>query len=251
MLKFITFATKDFLVSRQFLTSLVNELSFDEVISYSEYDLDLDFREKYKNVLSFKRGYGYWIWKPYLILKTLLESKENDIILYIDSTDVPSPSFFNNVFNHFEKSDLFLLKSNNLHDQYTKIDCFILMDCDDEKYHNQYQLEAGIIGVRNTIFNIKLMEEWLRYCSDIYIITDLPNSSGLPNYKGFIDHRHDQSILTNLTIKYDLPTCQLSKQHISLNSTQKYKQIHRYALIMLFKFEYLKNLFFKKVHIFY
>lgn len=249
MLRIITFATKNFLDSRQFLVSLVNEMSYDDVISYSEDDLDLEFREKYKNILSFKRGYGYWIWKPYLILKTLLESKENDIILYIDSTDVPSPIFFNFVLYYFEKSDLFLVKSNHLHDQYTKRDCFILMDCDDEKYHNQYQLEAGIIGVRNTRFNIKLMEEWLRYCSDINIITDVPNSSGLPNYKGFIDHRHDQSILTNLAIKYDLPTCQLSNQHISYNSASKYKQIHRYALIILYKFEILKNLFFKKIRL--
>jgi len=247
MIKIITFATKNFLNSRQFLISLFNEMNFDEVICYCEDDLDSEFREKYKNILSFKRGYGYWIWKPYLILKTLLESKENDIILYMDSTDVPSPLFFNFVINHFKKNDLFLVESNNLHCQYTKRDCFILMGCDDEKYHNQYQLEAGIVGFRNTKFNIKLIEEWIRYCSDINIITDLPNNSGLPNYKGFIDHRHDQSILTNLKIKYDLPVCQLSNKHISYNSGQKYKRIHRYALIMLYKFEHFKNIFFRKI----
>ena len=34
----------------------------------------------------------------------------------------------------------------------------------------------------------------------------MPNSEGFPNYKGFKGHRHDQSILTNLSIKYNIPS---------------------------------------------
>ncbi len=77
MLKIITFANNNYIRHRKRLVSKIKELNFKgEIISYGDKDLDLEFREKHKSLLSFNRGYGYWIWKPYLILKTLLESNE-------------------------------------------------------------------------------------------------------------------------------------------------------------------------------
>jgi len=163
MLKIITFANNNYLRHRKLLVSKIKGMNFrGKIISYGEKDLDSEFREKHKNLLSLKRGYGYWIWKPHLILKTLLESKEDDIILYIDSTDVPTPIFFDFVINHFKNNDILLFNSGFSHDEYTKKDCFVLMNCDEEKYHNQIHLEAGLLAVRKTEFNINLIREWLK-----------------------------------------------------------------------------------------
>ena len=43
-----------------------------------------------KEILSFiqahnQRGAGYWIWKPYIIWKTLQDVEDGDIVCYIDS----------------------------------------------------------------------------------------------------------------------------------------------------------------------
>ena len=227
MLKIITFANNNYVESRDILVSIIKDMNVGEVIAYGDNDLDSEFREKYKDVLSFKRGYGYWLWKPYLILKTLMESNEEDIILYIDSTDLPTPKLFEFVYNHFEKNDILLFKQHYLHDEWTKRDCFILMDCDDEKYHNQVQLEAGIVGIKKTEFNINLMKEWLKYCSDRFVVTDLPSLCGFPNMKGFKEHRHDQSILTNLSIKYDIPSYQFDSNYVSYNSPKLQRLIYK------------------------
>ena len=32
-----------------------------------------------------KRGYGYWLWKSYIIKKTMDMMKDGDILLYLDS----------------------------------------------------------------------------------------------------------------------------------------------------------------------
>ena len=37
------------------------------------------------------------------------------------------------------------------------------------------------------------------------MVTDTPNESGLDNFDGYVSHRHDQSVITNLQVKYDLP----------------------------------------------
>ena len=36
------------------------------------------------------------------------------------------------------------------------------------------------------------------------MVGDGPNACGLPNRPDFVDHRHDQSVLTNLVVKHDV-----------------------------------------------
>lgn len=45
--------------------------NFDKIILYLPTDIDKKFYEKNKNILSQKRSGGYWLWKPYFIVKTL------------------------------------------------------------------------------------------------------------------------------------------------------------------------------------
>ena len=62
---------------------------FNIVYTYRNTDLKtffpefLDIHENY--MLNNHRGYGYWIWKPYIILKTLESMNENDILVYTDA----------------------------------------------------------------------------------------------------------------------------------------------------------------------
>ena len=46
------------------------------------------------------------------------------------------------------------------------------------------------------------LDEVLHYAQDIRIISDNPNVMGLPNYKEFTDHRHDQSVISLMSKKH-------------------------------------------------
>ncbi len=48
----------------------------------------------------------------------------------------------------------------------------------------------------NTPWACALVAEWLESCRDRRVLTDEPNTCGLPNLPGFVDHRHDQSVLS-------------------------------------------------------
>lgn len=53
---------------------------FDRVIAYSNNDLPESITS---NILStYSRGGGYWLWKPYICLKTLQSIDETDIVVY-------------------------------------------------------------------------------------------------------------------------------------------------------------------------
>lgn len=58
----------------------------NEYYSYSPNDIDPDFKNKNKYIFSLPRGNGYWLWKPYFILKTLKEKlNEGDYLIYTDA----------------------------------------------------------------------------------------------------------------------------------------------------------------------
>ena len=46
------------------------------------------------------------------------------------------------------------------------------------------------------------LEKLLNYSTDKRIITDDPNTQGLPNYPGFKSNRHDQTVLSILYKKF-------------------------------------------------
>jgi hypothetical protein len=96
---------------------------------------------------------------------------------------------------------------------WTKRDCFVLMGMDNEVARNTPQALASSFVCRKTPSSIAFVEEWLRLVQDPRIVTDLPNTQGLPNYPEFKDHRHDQSVMSLLTLKYG--TYVYTKRHIT------------------------------------
>jgi hypothetical protein len=193
---------------------------FFNLNSYNrEWLVTTNFYKENKEILDLPRGGGYWLWKPFIILDTLNKMNDNDLLFYLDSGDKFSDGlsqFLNNYFSNNDIDSLLTFGGQNKQKWYTKRDTFILMDCDTKEYHNHLQLEAGIICLKKTDKIVKLVSEWLNYCSNPNIITDIENITG-PNLHGFKDHRHDQSVLTNLAIKHNLNINRLLRNFITCN----------------------------------
>ena len=96
---------------------------------------------------------------------------------------------------------------------WTKRDCFVLMKCDSPKYWDAEQLMGSFSVFINNERSRKFVKEWMNYCCNENIISDVPNRCGLANFPEFKDHRHDQSILSLLAIKHDLEIYRAPCQH--------------------------------------
>jgi hypothetical protein len=189
------------------LEHVIENKIYDTVCPYTREWLETtEFYQKNKSILDKDRLAGYALWKPYIISETFKNINDGDIVVYMDCGDYPKKGIGKIVSKYMTDTDQYFIEGNHtsVNQWWTKRDCFYYMDCDEEKYWSAIQLEDGFIALRKTQFNIDLVEEWLTYCSDERIITDILNTCGLENLDGFKDHRHDQSILTNLKIKYNL-----------------------------------------------
>jgi hypothetical protein len=173
-----------------------------------------------------------------------------DIIFYIDSGDLFFPEvdgeFLTEVIeSHLSYSSCLFISYGNRNATWTKKDCFVYMDCNNESYWNIPQLEAGVSYWLANAKSKEILEEWLHYCKDYRILTDSENTSGLENDQHFIDHRHDQSILTNIKTKYSISPSKLLKNYIECNMWESLKYWGD-----LSEFERKKNLMIKKNNIY-
>ena len=179
---------------------------FDKVISYSPKDIQPDFFERNKKILSQKKGNGYWLWKPYFIKKTLETLNFGDFLFYCDSGSY----FIKPITPLIELSldtghDIISFELPHLERVWTKRDAFILMDCDSRKYSESKQRLASFSLWKKSGFTMDFINENLNYAQDERVITNLKNQCGYRNYPGFREHRHDQSIFSLLLKKHDLP----------------------------------------------
>lgn len=196
----VTYADEKFVEQQKFLHQTHKEGFIHHPFSRENLETT-DFYQNNKQILDESTGAGWWIWKPYFILDVLKSSNEGDFIIYCDCGDMFSPGLKSYVENTLTEDDqCLLLVGNNLNGKYTKRDCFIKMNCDEEDYHNSNQLEVGFMVWRVCEESIKTVSEWLEFCTDSQIINNDESTLG-EELSGFVSHRNDQSVLTNIAIR--------------------------------------------------
>lgn len=169
----------------------INSYDFEDIKNSSFYAAN-------KAILDQPKGIGYWLWKPYIILETMKNLTEGDVVVYSDC-GIEFIDSIQPVVDICKEQPVMLFANGNFKNlMWTKRDCFVLMDCDTGSYWNGQHCDAAFSLFRKSEVSIRFLTEWLTYGSDERIITDLPNQCGGENLPGFIEHRWDQSVLSLL-----------------------------------------------------
>jgi hypothetical protein len=163
-------------------------------------------RRENPDIFDHQRGYGYWLWKPYILRDALARVEGDGYVVYLDAGITPIADmrpWFECMRPHpvafhapTEASRL---------GQWCKRDCFILMDADTPTFWNLRPISAGIQAHRQSEESAALLAAWRHHMHDPRLLTDQANTQGLPNLPGFRGHRHDQSILTILAAQHRIP----------------------------------------------
>ena len=156
------------------------------------------FYSEHKTMLDMERGAGYWLWKPFIMLETLREMQDGDCLIYSDAGVEIIADLTPLVRATLETPAVKIFRGNGEAWEFTKRDCFFFLNADEPRYHHAPMADASFIVCMKTAQACEFIAEWLEICLDPRILTDQPNTCGLPNLPGFKDHRHDQSILSLL-----------------------------------------------------
>jgi hypothetical protein len=181
---------------------------FNETIFYKEEYLknEPEFWGKHSFFMeNNKRGYGYWLWKPFIIKKTMEKMKDGDVLLYSDCGCEINNKRKDDIINDIElvKKD-YIIGSHTHHveKKWNKMDLLISMEMNDDKYKNSNQNQASVILFLVCDKTRNFANEWYNICCNYHLIDDSPSIA--KNSEDFLEHRHDQSVFSLLTKKYDI-----------------------------------------------
>lgn len=203
---FLTFANSPYIQSLKRIEKEIEKFPFTKRYFFTEKDLPPQFL-KQLHTGKYRRGYGYWRWKAYIIQKVLSELNYDDILIWSDAGNewnIKGISRFNEYLElaQHEDSGIVCFQQPFLEKDYSKGDLLEYLGV----YNNiditmSLQLWGGAFIIRKTITSVSIINQW----ADLNInhpnlITD--KKSVKPNLSGFIEHRHDQSTYSCLVKKY-------------------------------------------------
>lgn len=168
----------------------------DFILNYRRSHIDEDFYKKYQTILDEKYGAGYWLWKPYIILKTMETTPEGCVIIYADSGAILTSSLmpllkylerYDGIFYRYDREMYGTLKTTI--DAQVAQELGVSTHIDFDKIR---QLWAGFMVFRNCQVTRDFIKTWLELCTNPNLIKGYGKSR----------HFHDQSLLSITLLKH-------------------------------------------------
>lgn len=156
--------------------------------------------EDFQFIRNNTRGFGFWLWKPIIINSVLSSMMEGDFIVYLDGGCEISPLGTKRLHQYInicnESGGLFFHLEHN-EEKFTKNELLEYLNTPEEQRVSP-QIQATIFVIKNCQETRALAEKWLTLSrlDSMRLLTDEKSPSKQSNQ--FIDHRHDQSILSLL-----------------------------------------------------
>jgi hypothetical protein len=150
----------------------------------------------------FKRGYGYWTWKPWILCDMLKIINDSDILIYIDGRcEVPNLGQSVKWLDKFLETphtDITAWQLPHIEQHWSTSDLIFALGANNNNHIlNSGQFSAGFFALRVGKPTKKLMEIWLRTMQNFpYLTRD--EQSLIPNHLNFVEQRHDQSVFSIL-----------------------------------------------------
>jgi hypothetical protein len=218
--------TENFKCHIEKLVNTIQKYSDFKIITFNKNEIDKEFVQENSSILNQPRGDGYWLWKPYIISKTLSKINNNDLLFYIDSKyyfTEPFENLYSDIIDNKEQDMVIWRNKPNepsyLLRNWCKMDVIQKYNMYNDVFmHNTEACWAGALIIRKTQNSAAIIDEWLKMscCDDI---TDRPST--IPNNQDFIEHRHDQSLLSILVKKYNIKLYTFEKKYLQ-NVRQPY-----------------------------
>ena len=190
---------------------------YDNIYCWNEGNLDAGFWQKQSAFCKSTRGFGFWIFKPQIILQVLAEMNDGDLLQYSDvgcHIHKYARSRMCQYFDMVRKTQAGILAFAQCHVEkaWTKgdlFDYFGVRNNPDITHSTQHW--AGTLFVKKCDDSVELMRKWLSIYDHINLVDDSPSVS--PNFGDFIEHRHDQSCFSILCKMNKVPTIPACEHH--------------------------------------
>lgn len=194
----ICYADSNMTISQQLcLKSASEKGKIDVTVGVNNGFIDTEFQKRYERILSTQQrggGYGFWLWKPYIVERYIRQMKDGDILIYCDS----GVEWINDVkwlTTHMDQ-DIMLFSNEHRHIDWCKQEIWSHMLYTMPSSAAK-QVQASVMLFKVNDYTREFCARWLAWCCIPGFVDDTRRGPQLPE---FAEHRNDQSVLTNLQI---------------------------------------------------
>ena len=176
---------------------------FDKIIAYSEDELSEELRNS--EVFKEKRGGGLWSWKPDVILTTLNDMEDGDILVYCDAgCSLYASKEWQRIWNVLKQYELIAQRIYQRTDQWTRKNIIQYFETSNaQNWEKCFQFLATVVILKVSPFTRKLITEWRKLMIEHpEMVKDTTSEERKSESKNFIENRHDQSLYSALIYKY-------------------------------------------------
>ncbi|RNI32172.1 hypothetical protein EFY79_20270 [Hanamia caeni] len=199
----VTFTDKKYVKTRQrYVAELESKNIFSQIYSLGSEDFDEDFFNSHQAFIANNpKGYGFFIWKPYVIYKILKQLDEGDILVWGDAGNtIPGTREeclrkFNLVKSNKGTKIIACQEGYNI--RWIKTDLYFRVKWYAILYAFKFMPAANRIVIQKDAKTMSFVKEWLELCTKDYRNIDYSHSK-LPKMPFFIEHRFDQSVFAIL-----------------------------------------------------
>ena len=207
-LALLTYATTDYASQQRAVVRSARRAGFTDIFSWDRAMLERTaFYAQHRALLDRRKGGGLWLWKPFLIERELQRLAPGDFLVYSDCGYPWRPLVIRQSLapllrwcadaNGGVLPGVYVPK-HGPNRKWTKRECFIAMQCDSERYWQLPQIQATFSVWQRCPLAEGFAAEWLRWCLQPVALSDERVMPEVREHADFIDHRYDQSVLTNL-----------------------------------------------------
>jgi hypothetical protein len=180
---------------------------FDDIEVLSAADLPDDVTNLFSPVLfDQSRGFGYMAWKPYLINRKIGSLQDGDILVYLDAGFEINPSGghrFTYYLDFVARNDVLVFPIPYQHRLWVKPHSSLKIKTQD---YFRNQVAGGFVMLKASDLSRRITRRWyeLAFEDSGSALTDWVEEGQIIE-SGFMEHRHDQAILTHVIISENLP----------------------------------------------
>jgi len=233
----VSYATVGYQGGQMLLNKTAKDFGIGSISYGPEFLARSGFGRKNRTLLAHRKGAGFWAWKPFIISHALSKVPQQDVVVYVDAdlslvaNPAPLAEECLDVGVGLYFLNQFIMRN------WTKRDCFILMDCDTEEQYAAHKTQGGMnTWSKGCELSRTILRKWLHYAQDPRISTREPVSLLGPNLPEFKRHSTDQSILTCLAVKHGVKRFMPPHRAVTGPNTGIYRNqgVHRDHKILMF-----------------
>ena len=175
---------------------------FDYIEPYTQQNLSIEFQKEFADILSMKKGGGYWIWRFDVLRDVMSKMHEGDVLVFADAgcqINQNGSAKFHEYVELLVQSPYQMLgyQMTYKEHQYTTEAIFSAFSVPSE--YDEIRKTGQIAATSQMIQKGRRSEEWLSYIFEVLrkdpnIITDRYNNESRELRDDFRDNRHDQSL---------------------------------------------------------